>query len=99
MTGPATYANCATSSSAPSYSAQATAYTPANCRSAVSKNKAVATPRDDNEQLLSLDEVESLHVQRILTATGQNLSKAAEILGITRTTLYNKMRTYNHGAL
>lgn len=55
--------------------------------------------REDSEQLLSLDEVESLHIQRILVATGQNLSKAAEILGVTRTTLYNKVRKYNLGAL
>ncbi|HEV7861003.1 MAG TPA: sigma-54 dependent transcriptional regulator [Pyrinomonadaceae bacterium] len=56
-------------------------------------------PREDSEQLLSLDEVESLHIQRIVAATGQNLSKAAEILGVTRTTLYNKMRKYNLGSL
>ncbi len=55
-------------------------------------------PREESEQLLSLDEVESLHINRILTATGQNHSKAAEILGVTRTTLYNKMRKYNLGA-
>jgi two-component system, NtrC family, response regulator AtoC len=56
-----------------------------------------AAREEESEDLLSLDEVESLHIQRILTATGQNLSKAAEILGVTRTTLYNKMRKYNLG--
>jgi DNA-binding NtrC family response regulator len=56
-------------------------------------------PSKDSEQLLSLDEVESLHIQRILAATGQNLSRAAEILGVTRTTLYNKVRKYNLGGL
>lgn len=56
-------------------------------------------PLEESEHLLSLYEVESLHIQRILAATGQNLSKAAEILGVTRTTLYNKMRKYNEGAL
>lgn len=56
-------------------------------------------PSEDSEQLLSLDEVESLHIQSILSATGQNLSKAAEILGVTRTTLYNKVRKYNLGGL
>lgn len=50
--------------------------------------------REDGEQLLSLEEVESLHIQRTLTATGQNLSRGAEILGVTRTTLYNKLRKY-----
>jgi DNA-binding NtrC family response regulator len=49
---------------------------------------------DEAEQFLSLDEVEKLYIQRILTATGNNLSRGAEILGVTRTTLYNKMRKY-----
>ncbi len=53
----------------------------------------------ESEHLLSLDEVESLHIQRILEASGQNLSKAAEILGVTRTTLYNKMRKYKLGTI
>jgi transcriptional regulator with PAS, ATPase and Fis domain len=56
-------------------------------------------PREESEHLLSLEEVESLHIQRILAATGQNLSKAAEILGLARATLYNKMRKYNLGQL
>jgi DNA-binding NtrC family response regulator len=49
---------------------------------------------EDGEQFLSLEEVENLHIQRILTATNQNLSRGAEILGVTRTTLYNKLRKY-----
>ena len=49
---------------------------------------------DESEQFLSLDEVERLHIQRILAATGNNLSRGAEILGVTRSTLYNKMRKY-----
>jgi two-component system response regulator AtoC len=49
---------------------------------------------DEGEQFLSLDEVERLYIQRILTATGNNLSRGAEILGVTRSTLYNKMRKY-----
>ena len=53
--------------------------------------------RDEAEQFLSLDEVEKLHIQRILAATGHNLSRGAEILGVTRTTLYNKMRKYQAG--
>ncbi|HEV2860396.1 MAG TPA: sigma-54 dependent transcriptional regulator [Pyrinomonadaceae bacterium] len=51
--------------------------------------------REDEEHFLSLDELESLHVRRILDATGGNLTRAAEILGVTRTTLYNKIRKYN----
>jgi DNA-binding NtrC family response regulator len=55
------------------------------------------TPADENvnEEFLSLDELERLHIQRVLDATERNLSRAAEILGVTRTTLYNKLRRYN----
>jgi transcriptional regulator with PAS, ATPase and Fis domain len=51
-------------------------------------------PRQDSEQFLSIEELETLHIQRVLAATGQNLSRGAEILGVTRTTLYNKLRKY-----
>ena len=53
-----------------------------------------AEPKEDGEQFLSIEEVETLHIQRVLAATGQNLSRGAEILGVTRTTLYNKLRKY-----
>lgn len=46
------------------------------------------------DNYLSLEELESLHVKRVLEASGGNLSRAAEILGVTRTTLYNKIRKY-----
>src|SRR5258705_575078 len=49
---------------------------------------------EDEAQLLSLEEVESLHIKHVLVATNQNLSRGAEILGVTRTTLYNKLRKY-----
>ena len=49
---------------------------------------------EEGEQLLSLDELEALHIRRVLNATGGNLSRAADTLGITRTTLYNKIRKY-----
>jgi DNA-binding NtrC family response regulator len=42
----------------------------------------------------SLDEVERIHVQGIVKETGGNLSQAARILHIDRTTLYNKLRRY-----
>jgi transcriptional regulator with PAS, ATPase and Fis domain len=47
------------------------------------------------EEFLSLDELERLHILRVFEATGRNLSRAAEILGITRNTLYSKIRKYN----
>lgn len=49
---------------------------------------------DNREQFLSLDELERLHIQRVFAAAEHNLTRTAEILGITRTTLYNKLRKY-----
>lgn len=42
----------------------------------------------------SLDDVERAHIERILQETQHNLSRAARILDIDRTTLYNKLRRY-----
>jgi DNA-binding NtrC family response regulator len=50
---------------------------------------------ENGEQFLSLEELERLHIEQVFAATGRNLSRTAEILGVTRTTLYNKLRKYN----
>jgi len=42
----------------------------------------------------SLSDVERAHVSRMLERTGWNITKAAEILGIDRVTLYNKIKKY-----
>jgi DNA-binding NtrC family response regulator len=42
----------------------------------------------------TLDDVERAHIERILRETQHNLSRAARILDIDRTTLYNKLRKY-----
>lgn len=42
----------------------------------------------------SLEDVEVEHIQRTLEEAGWNLSRAARILEIDRTTLYNKVRRY-----
>jgi two-component system response regulator HydG len=42
----------------------------------------------------TLDDVERAHIERILRETQHNLSRAARILDIDRTTLYNKLRRY-----
>ena len=42
----------------------------------------------------SLDEVEKTHIQRVLEECAWNLSRAARILEIDRTTLYNKLKRY-----
>jgi len=42
----------------------------------------------------SLEDVERTHVERILSRTGGNVTRAAEILKIDRVTLYNKIKKY-----
>jgi DNA-binding NtrC family response regulator len=42
----------------------------------------------------TLEDVERVHIERILRETEHNLSRAARILDIDRTTLYNKLRRY-----
>ena len=44
---------------------------------------------------ISLDEVERRHIERTLEHTGWNKSKAAEILGIERSTLDRKIKAYD----
>jgi DNA-binding NtrC family response regulator len=43
----------------------------------------------------SLEDMERRHIEKILQETSFNLSRSARILGIDRTTLYNKIRRYN----
>ena len=43
-------------------------------------------------EIVTLDEVEKEHIRRTLDRCHGNLSQAAELLGITRQTLYNKMK-------
>lgn len=43
----------------------------------------------------SLKQVEILHITNILNQTNWNITKSAEILGIDRSTLYNKIKRYN----
>ena len=42
----------------------------------------------------TLDDVERVHIERVLRETQHNLSRTARILNIDRTTLYNKLRRY-----
>jgi DNA-binding NtrC family response regulator len=43
----------------------------------------------------SLEELERVHIQKILEQANWNVSKSAEILKIDRVTLYNKIKKYN----
>lgn len=47
-----------------------------------------------NEPLLSLQEMERLHIKRVLGYTGNNRTRAAQILGISRSTLNEKIKNY-----
>ena len=47
---------------------------------------------DKRSEIASLDEVESEHIRRTIDHCHGNITQAAELLGITRQTLYNKIR-------
>ncbi len=47
---------------------------------------------DMQSEIVSLDEVEKEHIRRTIDHCHGNLTHAAELLGITRQTLYNKMK-------
>ena len=46
------------------------------------------------EDLEPLSEIEKRHIARVLKATGWNKAKSARILGISKPTLYDKIRNY-----
>ncbi len=45
--------------------------------------------------LVSIEQLEREHIQRVLRHTGGNKKEAAQILGIDRSTLYAKLKAYN----
>lgn len=51
--------------------------------------------KTEYEPLLTLKDVERLHIHRVLRYTGNNKTKAAQILGISRSTLNEKIKEYN----
>lgn len=57
----------------------------------------VAEETVEEEAPSSLDEMEKLTIMRVLESSGRNLTTAAEKLGISRQTLYNKMK--HHGII
>ena len=50
---------------------------------------------DMQNEVVSLDEMEKDHIRRTIDHCHGNLTQAAELLGITRQTLYNKIRSLN----
>lgn len=58
----------------------------------------LGSPRLPQDQTtLSLEEVERLHIERIVNASGGNKTKAAEILRIDYKTLLTKLKKYERG--
>ncbi len=47
---------------------------------------------DMQSEIVTLDEMEKEHIRRTIDRCHGNLTQAAELLGITRQTLYNKMK-------
>jgi DNA-binding NtrC family response regulator len=45
----------------------------------------------------TVDEAERMLILKTLEATGQNKTRAAEILGVSLKTLHNKLKEYNQG--
>jgi two-component system response regulator HydG len=54
----------------------------------------VVVDLDDTSQLLTLEEVERRYILRVLEATGGHRTKAAELLGLDRKTLYRKLERW-----
>lgn len=51
----------------------------------------------EGEGLVSLAEIEKRYISRVLEKTGYNKADAAQILGIPRTTLWRKLKSYKIG--
>jgi transcriptional regulator with PAS, ATPase and Fis domain len=62
---------------------------------AVGHRAVPAAAESDDEVRLSLSEVERRHVERVLRRCRFKVSPAARILGISRTTLYQKIKTHD----
>ncbi len=52
---------------------------------------------DMQSEIVTLNEMEAQHIRRAIDQCHGNLSRAAEMLGITRQTLYNKIRSLTSG--
>jgi two-component system response regulator AtoC len=61
------------------------------------KRSHVLVATDDPSEMVPLAEVERRYVLRVLEAVGGNKTSAAQILGVTRKTLYRKLEEYGAG--
>ena len=61
----------------------------------IKRNERNAKPQEEEEELPhNLEEIEKQTIIRVLDSCGHNLTTASEKLGITRQTLYNKIKHY-----
>ncbi len=58
------------------------------------KMKHNESPSFESKENLSLEEVERIHIEKIVNRTSGNITKAADILGVSRNTLYRKLKEY-----
>ena len=57
-------------------------------------HRADLTPSDDTKKFMTLVEMEKKYILEVLEATGGNKSKATELLGISRTALWRKLKQF-----
>jgi len=57
-------------------------------------DEAGAPPVQSGDAVLSLSDVEKIHIERVLQQSAWNISLSARVLGIDRATLYNKIKRY-----
>ena len=50
------------------------------------------------EEIVTIDELERRYILRVLSLVGGNKSRAAQVLGFDRRTLYRKLERYQNGA-
>ena len=50
--------------------------------------------QETDNDTATLKELEKERLQKVLKETGRNITKSAEILGVSRRTLYNKIEKY-----
>jgi len=59
------------------------------------RTQRIVIPKEQKNELVSLSETEQRAVTNALKACNNNKSKAAQLLGISRSRLYKKIKTYN----
>ena len=63
-------------------------------KKAIVNNVGISGESDEELDVSSLASVEKQHIQKVLNETSWRRTEAAKILGINRTTLYNKIKEY-----